>query len=253
MKSKIVCTDRLLLPAGFILLLLMIFVSSCKHDIPQPAVSNGVGNGNGNGGGGGGGITYMPCDSDSVYFNQQVLPFLVANCAMTGCHDAGTASDGIVLNSYQALMNSDIVKPGDPTDSDLIEAITNTDPDDKMPPPPAAPLSAAQINLIAAWISQGAQNLSCDDACDTSNVTWTTSVKPIIQQKCQGCHQGASPSGGVRLETYNEVRIRALDGSLRGTVEHQSGWKPMPDGAPRLPDCDLAKIRIWVSAGAPNN
>lgn len=234
-----------LLTAGVMLLLLMILVSSCKHDIPEP-VFNDANNG--------GGYGFIPCDSDSVYFSQQVLPFLVANCAMSGCHDPVSAKDGVVLNSYQTVMNSGIIVPGNASGSGIMDVLTTGNAGDRMPPPPSAPLPQAQISLIRTWINQGARNLSCENAaCDTANVTWTASIQPIIQQKCQGCHQGAAPGGGISLQTYNDVRLTAIDSSLRGVVEHQPGWSAMPKGTARLPECDLAKIRIWVEAGAPNN
>ncbi len=219
--------------------------ASCKHEIPQPIVTTvPVDNGNGN---------TLPCDSDSVYFNMQILPFLIANCAQPGCHDAASHEDGITITSYQTLMNSGIIVPGDPNDGDFMDVITTSDPNDRMPPPPAPLLTSQQIQLIQTWITQGAQNLNCDGGCDTSNVTYNAVVKPIMQNKCQGCHQGTSPGGGVNLSTYLGVQGSAIDGSLLGSVEHAPGWSAMPKNTSKLPDCDIAKIRIWVNAGSPNN
>lgn len=225
--------------------LIFLFVVSCKHEIPQPIVSDTpIDPGNGNN---------LPCDSDSVYFNMQILPFLIANCAQSGCHDVASHQDGITITSYQTLMNAGIIEIGDPNDGDLIDVITTSDPDDRMPPPPAMALSNQQIQLIQTWIAQGAQNLNCDGGCDTSNVTFNAVIKPIIQNKCQGCHQGTSPGGGVNLSTYLGVQGSAIDGSLLGTIQHLTGWSAMPKNTSKLPDCDIAKIRIWVNAGAPNN
>ncbi len=241
---------RTLIIASFLGMTLM---SACKHEIPQPQVVNNNGGGNGGGGGGGGGININPCDSDSVYFNLQVLPILISNCSMSGCHDAASHQDGVVLTSYQTVMNSGIVQPGDPNDGDLIEAITETDPDDVMPPPPASPLSPQQIQLIQTWIAQGAQNLNCNNGCDTLNFTWSGTIRPLIQTKCQGCHQGSSPGGGVNLSNYAGVSDAAFDGSLLGSVEHAVGWSAMPKNSAQLPACEIIQIRKWVNAGAPNN
>ncbi|MBL7923370.1 MAG: hypothetical protein JNL88_04140 [Bacteroidia bacterium] len=235
------------------ILLGTIWMSSCKHDIPQPVIVNNGGGNGGGGGGGGGGNTGIPCDSDSVYFNLQILPILVSNCGSSGCHDPASHEDGVVLTSYQAVMNSGVIEPGDPNDGDLMEAILETNPDDRMPPPPASPLTSQQIQLIQTWIAQGAQNLNCDGICDTSNVTFAAVIRPIMQNKCQGCHQGTSPGGGVNLSNYAGISGAAFDGSLLGSVEHAAGWSAMPKNAAALPDCDIAKIRIWVNAGAPNN
>jgi hypothetical protein len=229
----------------------LIWISSCKHDIPEPIVING-GNGGGGGGGTGGTVT-NPCDSDSVYFNLQVLPMLISNCSMSGCHDAASHQEGIVLTSYQTVMNSGIIVPGDPNDGDFMEAITETDPDKIMPPPPASPLTNQQIQLLQTWISQGALDLNCDNGCDTLNFTWSATIKPLIQAKCKGCHQGSSPGGGVDLSNYAGVSGSAFDGSLLGSVEHAAGWDAMPKNSARLPDCEIIQIRKWVNAGAPNN
>jgi hypothetical protein len=221
-------------------------VSSCKHEIPSPAVNDDDGNGTG-----GGGNNSVPCDSDSVYFSMQILPILQSNCAMTGCHDAGTASDGVVLTSYSSVMNSGIVTPGDPGNSDLYEVLTETDPDKLMPPNGALPW--AQIQLIQTWIQQGTRNLTCDGGCDTSAVTYSGVIRPLIQTKCQGCHTGSGAGGGWDLSTYQGVATVALNGKLMGSVQHLAGFSAMPKGGAKLPNCDIAKFRIWVSAGYPNN
>ena len=220
-------------------------MASCKHDFPQPVLATvPIDNGNGN---------TLPCDSDTVYFNMQILPFLIANCAQPGCHDAASHQDGVTITSYQTLMNSDIIEVGDPNDGDFMDVITTSDPNDRMPPPPAALLTNQQIQLIQTWIAQGAQNLNCDGGCDTSSVTFNAVIRPLMQNKCQGCHQGASPGGGLNFSTYLGIQVAAINGSLLGSIDHAPGWIAMPKNSNKLPDCDIAKIRIWVNAGAPNN
>lgn len=240
MKNRI---QRRILPYA---ILLVTLATSCKHDVPDPVVVDNGGNGNNNG-------TSVPCDSDSVYFNSQILPFLISNCSTSGCHDVASHEDGVILTSYDYLMGSDIVQPGNPNDGDLMEVLTTSDPGDRMPPPPAAPLSSQQIQLIQTWIAQGAQNLDCSGICDTANVTWQGTIKPLMQTYCKGCHTGSSPGGGVDLSNYAGVSGSAFDGSLVGSVDHLPGWKAMPKNSPKMSDCDIAKIKIWVNAGAPNN
>jgi hypothetical protein len=238
---------RLLVTWLFAFSLVALIVSSCKHEVPVPVVED---DDDGNGGGGGGNSN-LPCDSDSVYFSMQILPILQSNCGMSGCHDAGTASDGVVLTSYASVMNSGIVTPFNISNSDLYEVLVETDPDKRMPP--NGPLPANQIQLIQAWIQQGALNKFCDGGCDTLNVTYSGTIRPLLQTKCQGCHQGSSGGGGVDLSTYTGVASAVFSGRLMGSVEHLSGFSPMPKNGAKLPDCDLAKLRIWVNAGYPNN
>lgn len=108
-------------------------------------------------------ITGDPCHPDTVYFERDIMPLLNSSCAKSGCHDAASATDGIILDNYANVMAKGDIKPGNPDDSDLYEVITDNDPLDRMPPPPVPPLSAEQIAMVRKWIQQGAQNLTCDD------------------------------------------------------------------------------------------
>ncbi|MFM9055717.1 MAG: hypothetical protein ACKOQY_03390 [Bacteroidota bacterium] len=122
-----------------------------------------------------------------------------------------------------------------------------------MPRPPAQPLSAAELDIIERWIQQGALNVTCGENCDTSSVTYSGVIRTLIQTKCQGCHTGSGAGGGWDLSTYQGVATVALNGKLMGSVQHLAGFSAMPKGGAKLPDCDIAKFRIWVSAGYPNN
>jgi mono/diheme cytochrome c family protein len=200
--------------------------------------------------------TGVPCDPNVVYFDQQVLPILISNCAMSGCHDAASHQDGVVLESYESVMNTADIKPFDLGDSELYEVITENDPDKQMPPLSNSALNADQIALIAKWIQQGAKDLDCNpDAggCDTSNVTFSAYVFPVMQNYCLGCHNGYGASGGINLNAYQDVKTVALDGRLYGVITHATGYSPMPQNSAKLSDCRIAKIKAWIDAGAPNN
>jgi mono/diheme cytochrome c family protein len=202
--------------------------------------------------------TTHPCDPDTIYFEMDVLPILMSSCAKSGCHDA-TAQDGVRLDSYAAVMASDVIKPGNPNDSELYEKITDDDPDDIMPPPPDTPLDAVQKEIIRKWIAQGAQNLFCDEMCDTVNVTFSGTIWPeIIQSYCFGCHNGANASGGIHLENHGQVATAAAIpagqyGSLWGAVTHAAGNSAMPKNQAKLSDCKIAQLSKWIDDGTPNN
>jgi hypothetical protein len=223
---------------------------SCKHEMPSPG-TGGTG-GNGGTGGGGGGIDpgASTCSPDTVYFQQMVLPIMVSNCAVPGCHDAGTHEEGYVFTNYENVMK--VVRPGRPNDSDLYEVITENDPDDRMPRPPRAPLTSVQIAIIEKWIRQGAKNNSCTSGCDTSNVRFASTIQPILQMYCTGCHSGTGASAGINLTTWAGVKPQIDNGRIWAAINH-TGPKPMPLGGNKLSDCNIAKIGIWIRNGAPNN
>ena len=90
--------------------------------------------------------------------------------------------------------------------------------------------------------------------CDTINtVSYGGDVRPILEQQCYGCHGGTSPDGGVAMGTYNSDKAIAINGQLYGTINHASGYSPMPEGGAKMDNCSIAKIKKWVDDGSPNN
>lgn len=219
-------------------------ISSCTHDPIEPEPKDPV--------------TEDPCPSDTVYFQDDVLPILVSNCAFSGCHDRGTAQNGIILTDYNNIINSGGIEPGDSDDSDVYERITDPDDNERMPKPPNNPLTDDQIQLIKDWIDQGALNNGClvevpISGCELDNVTFSGTVNPIVQNKCAGCHSGSSPGGGITLNGYEDVATLAFDGRLNGVINHLNGYKAMPLGGSKLPQCELDQIAVWLQDGFPNN
>ncbi|MGV3637112.1 MAG: hypothetical protein ACO1NQ_05640 [Flavobacteriales bacterium] len=226
--------------------------SACQHEAPlSPLDDTGLG-----GYPGGGGTIEEPeqvvtCSPTTVWYQQQIQPLLISNCTMgNGCHSSATDdNDDIDLTSYAALMNSGIVQDGD-----LWEAINDDDVEDRMPQAPQAPLTQAQIDLIGLWIQQGAQNNSCEPtACDTLNVTYSGTIRPVIEARCQGCHSGATPQGGLDFSSWSVLNAVANDGRLAASIQHEAGVPAMPPSGSRLSDCRIEQFLIWIEAGAPNN
>lgn len=203
-------------------------------------------------------FSVKPCDPDTVYFSQDVLPILISNCAKSGCHDAASASDGVILTDYAAVMRTADVRAGNPGGSDLYEVLTEDDPDKRMPQPPNDPLNADQIALIRKWIQQGARDLTCGDTtqsggCDTANVSFAQDIRPILTTYCTGCHSSPNPSGNLDLTVTANVQQVAQSGQLYGVTARLTGYPPMPLGGDPLPACHVAKIKAWVDAGAQDN
>jgi mono/diheme cytochrome c family protein len=206
------------------------------------------------GGGGGGGGGDQECDPDTVYFQNEILPLLISSCGVIGCHDPGTAEDGVILTDYASIMQTADVRPGDPEGSDLFEAITDDDPEDRMPPLPRQPLTAVQIAKIEKWIQQGAQNNLCETTdCDTLNVTYSGQIFPLIQNSCLGCHSGDSPSGGLLLTNHSQIAEASANGRLMGAIRHETGYSPMPKNGAQLNDCTITQFEKWIENGTPNN
>lgn len=195
-----------------------------------------------------------PCDPAKVYYKNDIEPLINSACAKSGCHDAGTKAEDLNLSNYQGLM--EIVKPGQPNNSEIMEVINETDSLDRMPQYPYPALSQEQKDLISKWISQGAYNNYCVDdtaSCVTGVVSYSIDIVPALSN-CQNCHSGSAPSGGINLSNHNGVQTVGANGKLYDAVSQNGKASAMPKPpAPKLPACDINKIKAWVDAGCQNN
>jgi len=191
------------------------------------------------------------CSPDTVYFVADVYPIIQSNCAMSGCHDANSKQVGVQLTDYDHIVKTAGVVAGDPAESELYEVITSTDPTEVMPPKPGS-LSSEQKNAIRLWILQGANNNSCRNICDTTNITFSKNVWPIINTTCGGCHAGGSPQGGVPIRNYSDLKVLVDNGHLISVLKRDGVRKPMPPGGP-IEDCAMRQVQAWINDGARDN
>ena len=89
--------------------------------------------------------------------------------------------------------------------------------------------------------------------CDTTAaISYSNHIVPLLQASCTGgCHNTVSSS--FDLTNYSAVNAKVADGSLLGSVQWASSFRPMPEASSKISDCDIAKIRLWISQGALNN
>lgn len=217
-------------------------INSCKHEIPFITFNN---NNNID-------TSKFPCSNDTVYYQNQVQPIFNTYCTGTDCHSGPKPKENIDLSSYSKAMSSGKIKPYNAADSKVYKSLIDSDPGDRMPP--TGNLPQEKIDLIKKWINQGAKNNYCDDSknpCDTSNVTYSYTIKKIMVDYCVGCHgYGAS----VPLNSYNDVKNAVNNRNLWSSVNHFSGASIMPpDAMSKLSNCNIRKIKIWIDGGMPDN
>ncbi len=118
-------------------------------------------------------------------------------------------------------------------------------------------LASFALVLAASFVSA----YSADDKAKPK-VTFEN-VSTIFRAKCNSCHNADKQKGGLNLETYGSAMqggaggkvIEAGDSSgsrLYGLVSHTEEPK-MPPMQPKIPDADIATIRLWIDAGAPES
>jgi hypothetical protein len=89
--------------------------------------------------------------------------------------------------------------------------------------------------------------------CDTTNVTYSNTVATLLANNCNGCHNSGFASAGIITSNHNDLMAIVNDGSFWGSINHQSGYSPMPKNGSKLSGCNLLKIRKWLDDGALNN
>lgn len=235
----------------FILIAFLAFgVIACKHEIPQPPVTEDPTDPVVNDGPFDPPPTPDDCDPNVIYFEQDILPFFTARCGFDGCHNAATNEDGVTLDNYNDIVEDLDILDDDWEDTELYEVIIENDP--QMPPDPYPSLTQDQINMLFDWIEQGAPNNSCE-GCVTENITYQNTIGLLIQNRCQGCHNGSHAETSLLLMNYSQIQVQALNGPLLDAVQHTGNATPMPYNSAQLPQCEIDQIAAWIDAGAPEN
>lgn len=88
------------------------------------------------------------CRSDTVTYRTTVQPLVQRNCALSGCHDAGTAAAGVNLSNYTGLQS--IAGNGK-----LLGVITHSSGYSPMPKN-SAKLDDCAIAQLQKWVADGA-------------------------------------------------------------------------------------------------
>lgn len=95
-----------------------------------------------------------------------------------------------------------------------------------------------------------------DQACDTTGVTFSKSILPILQTNCYNCHsasENANLAKGINLEDFSLLKQRINTGEFYSSVVQDFTVLPMPKDGAKLDTCSIAKIKIWIDKGALNN
>lgn len=182
-------------------------------------------------------------------FEDDVRPILVSHCGIPGCHNPQDHAEGIDLTNYDEIIKH--VHPGKPGKSEIHKVIK----EGEMPPAGYTPVTDDQLLLIDQWISFGAQNnANCHDSgCDTTTVTFSAGVKPILEQNCNGCHNGHSQIIPYDFTNISDVQLAATSGDLYGAITHDPNYIPMPSNGNFLHENCIKVIYYWIAAGAQNN
>ena len=197
-------------------------------------------------------LAFLAPFAHAVSYSSDVLPILKANCQ--GCHNPADADGDFVLTTYDKLMvggsEGVAIVPDDPDESLIIDAVTGDDP---WMPKGNDPLTAEQIDLLRAWIAEGA----VDDTPDV--VDSISALEPPVYKAAPVISAMAySPDGEtLAVSGYREILLHKSDGSellarLVGESHRIEALAYSPDGAALVAaggsPAQFGEVQIWDAA-----
>jgi hypothetical protein len=91
--------------------------------------------------------------------------------------------------------------------------------------------------------------------CDTTNITFSGKILPIINLHCSSCHSSTTSQygEGIVLDNFDDFQKQVRAGKLMDDINQNPGSNPMPKDGTKLNSCDIGTIQFWVNKGTPNN
>jgi WD40 repeat protein/mono/diheme cytochrome c family protein len=189
----------------------------------------------------------------SVSYYHQVRPIFQAHCQ--GCHQPAKAKGGYVMTDFKKLLaggdtEGKAVVSGQPDKSSLVRLITPKDGEAEMPKG-KPPLPPADLDLVKAWIAQGAK----DDTPANAVRHYDMKNPPVYAHAPVITSVDFSPDGRLlAVAGYHEVLLHRADGSgiearLVSAAERIQSVAFSPDGkwlaaAGGLPG-RLGEVQVW--------
>ncbi len=190
------------------------------------------------------GLLSLTASAESVSYYKQIRPLFQAHCH--GCHQPAKDKGGYVMTTHARLLeggDEDVaIVPGKPKESPLLQEIT-TDESGKAAMPKGKPaLDPAERELIARWITEGAE----DDTPKNAKIRYTAEHPPMYTRPPVITSLDFSPDGRwLAVAGFHEVLLHRADGSglearLVGMSERIESVAFSPDGT-----------RLAVTGGLP--
>jgi hypothetical protein len=114
------------------------------------------------------------------------------------------------------------------------------------------PLTATVLLILAVSCSYDNLEEYYDEIiCDTTDVSFSETVFPVVERNCLGCHFDGNQTG-IDLTGYEKIKDLVDQGKFVGNIQQAPGFVPMPPST-KLDDCTISKVVNWVNDGALNN
>ncbi len=107
------------------------------------------------------------------------------------------------------------------------------------------------ISILSGCYYDNSEELYPSNGCDVLNMSYSNDIIPILTNNgCLGCHNDVAT---LDLNGYDDIKKYVDNGILIGSIKHNTGFRPMPEGSVKMNQCLIDKIESWINNGAPNN
>ena len=155
-------------------------------------------------------------------FERDVVPILKSHCWK--CHGQEGRKGGVDLRRRFAMLrggdSGPVIVPGKPTESLLIEVVT----EGSMPPEEATPLSAGQVKLLRRWIAEGASLAGKTEAPLPDTLPTEDRIGEHARRHWSFRPIRSTPLPSLENRAWPET---AVDAFVLATLEQRS-WQPAP-------------------------
>jgi hypothetical protein len=222
-------------------------------------------------------VPAKPAESE-ISFTKQVFPIFNAKCA--NCHirmSKGGFSIATFADFKKGSEGGTVFQPGKAAGSRLMDVLESGDM-----PRGGAPLSPAEMMLIASWINAGAKfdgpsetaplaaptapnpgetpTLQAMKSSGKESVQFIRDLGAIVVSTCVECHSGMQPAGRLNLTTFNGLLRggdsgaaiapgKAADSLLIKKLRGTAGQR-MPLRKDPLAEEVIKKFEQWIADGA---
>ncbi len=100
--------------------------------------------------------TAVHAQPKSPSYNRDIRPILSGKCFKCHGPDSETREADFRLDRRESAIDADVIVPGKPVESWILDVVSSDDPDLRMPPK-GDPLSSEEIALLRDWIKNGAK------------------------------------------------------------------------------------------------
>ena len=200
--------------------------------------------------------------SEKPAFQESIQPIFNAKCVR--CHDRATHKGELDLGSPAGIAaggeSGPVLVGKNPDESSLLEKIVAGE----MPPDKKDRLSTSEIDLIRAWIAEGAKFGSTNDASAATS-TSQHDIVPIMLRHCAYCHGRRQKKADLDLTSRSAMLKGGKSGPAmvlgkpdESLIVQKIRKGDMPPAALLVEGCvkpvdatETETLVKWIAAGAP--